>query len=270
MRIKLKEITFNRTYRAILRRIRNISEISAWKRLEFLGSNAIRVEQFRNIHQGKRCFIIANGPSLGKMELDALKDEYTISMNRAYLMYEQWGFSPTYYACINELVLEQFSEDIGKLNMPRFLNFSKRSCFPESELDKNIIYLKLSLGIEDRFSNNMANAISSGGTVTFACLQLAYYMGFDEVVVIGMDHNFVEKGVPNTEEIRSSERDESHCHPEYFPKGVKWQLPDLHRSELAYSLAREAFEKDGRHIYDATIGGKCNIFTKRNFTTFFE
>jgi hypothetical protein len=115
----------------------------------------------------------------------------------------------------------------------------------------------------------VTRTISSGGTVTFVALQLAYFMGFETVILIGLDHSFVEKGVPNKTEVRHSERDDSHCHPDYFPKGIKWQLPDLYRSELAYALARQAFERDGRRIVDATPGGKCGVFPKSDFDTFF-
>lgn len=269
MRIKLAEITPTRIYDAVLRRIQNIPEAIAWKRSVLSKANTDHLERFRDIHRGKRCFVMANGPSLGEMDLDALKGEYTMSMNRAYLLYEQWGFIPTYYVCINELVLEQFAEDISRLDMPRFVNFNRRSYFPDPDMDEDLMYLRLGLKLQDQFSGDVTDTISSGGTVTFACLQLAYFMGFDEVVLIGMDHNFVEKGVPNTTEVRKSEKDESHCHPDYFPKGIKWQLPDLYRSELAYAMAQQAFEKDGRRILDATVDGKCDVFTKVDFKSLF-
>ena len=93
-------------------------------------------------------------------------------------------------------------------------------------------------------------------------LQLAYFMGFSEVILIGVDHNFVEKGTPNKTEVRTAETDQSHFHPQYFPRGVRWQLPDLQRSEQAYALARAAFERAGRKILDATVGGRCPVFER--------
>jgi len=128
-------------------------------------------------------------------------------------------------------------------------------------------YLRFGFGITDHFQSDITQSMYTGGTVTFATLQLAYYMGFKEVIIIGMDHNFVEKGRPNKTEIRTADKDESHCHPDYFPKGIKWQLPNLYRSEIAYALARKAFENDGRRILDATIGGKCEVFKKINFNS---
>ena len=87
---------------------------------------------------------------------------------------------------------------------------------------------------------------------------------------MGVDHSFADKGTPNREEVRESAVDENHFHPEYFPKGSRWQLPDLLRSESAYHLARDAFEADGREVLDATEGGHLEVFEKVDFRSIFE
>lgn len=268
MRVKLSEVTPGRIYDAVLRRAQDIPDSLSWKRSPFSSLNRQNLEGYRNIHIGKRCFVMANGPSLGKMKLAKLKNEFTISMNRAYLLYEEWGFIPSYFVCINELVLEQFADDILRLKAPRFLNFNRRQYFNNFEND-DLLFMRVKYSLNDQFNGELTEPISSGGTVTFACLQLAYFMGFSEVIIVGMDHSFVEKGIPSTTEVRKADRDESHCHPDYFPKGTKWQLPDLHRSELAYATARKAFEQDGRRIADATIGGECDVFEKVDFEDLF-
>ena len=40
------------------------------------------------IQLGKRVFLIGNGPSLNKTNLDLIKNEYSIAMNRISLIYE--------------------------------------------------------------------------------------------------------------------------------------------------------------------------------------
>ncbi|HWR66605.1 MAG TPA: hypothetical protein VN364_10835, partial [Bellilinea sp.] len=131
------------------------------------------------------------------------------------------------------------------------------------------IFLKTGLNLTDSFISNPHKSLSGGGTVTYVALQLAYYMGFRQVILVGLDHSFGDKGIPNKTEVRSQVEDANHFAPNYFPKGVKWQLPDLLRSELAYTLARKAFEQDGRRILDATVGGKCEVFEKVDFETLF-
>ena len=189
-------------------------------------------------------------------------------MNRIYLHFEIMGFLPTYYVAINQLVLEQFADEIKQLPIPKFLNWNKRSLFDSNISD--VMFLKTRLGISDSFQPNILEPIYSGGTVTFVAMQIAYFMGFQEVILIGVDHNFVDKGTPNKIEIRETNTDYNHFHPDYFPKGSRWQLPDLRRSELAYESARVAFESDGRQILDATVNGKCQVFPKVNFKSLFD
>ena len=99
-------------------------------------------------------------------------------------------------------------------------------------------------------------------------MQLAYFLGFKQVVLIGVDHNFTTKGTPNTT-ITSTGDDPNHFNPGYFGKGFRWQLPDLDTSEIAYSMAKEAYQRDGREILDATVGGKLTIFPKVAFESLF-
>ncbi len=88
------------------------------------------------------------------------------------------------------------------------------------------------------------------------------------MVLIGVDHNFVTKGKPNTTVVSEGD-DPNHFHPAYFGKGFRWQLPDLETSELAYGLAKQAFEADGRQIVDATVGGKLTVFPKVKYDELF-
>ena len=73
-----------------------------------------------------------------------------------------------------------------------------------------------------------------------------------------------EKGRPSRTDVRTGP-DKNHFHPDYWPEGSKWQLPDLYRTDLAYANARRAFEANGRRIIDATVGGQCDIFPKVGF-----
>ena len=152
--------------------------------------------------------------------------------------------------------------------MPKFLNWNRRGYFDPH--DRNIMFVKSKMVINDFFQYDLTRPLVIGGTVTFVALQLAFYMGFNQVILVGLDHNFDEKGAPSGIEIRTSEMDQNHFHPNYFPKGSKWQRPDLLRSEVDYSIARNAFETDGREILDATIDGKCTVFKKKEYMSIFD
>jgi hypothetical protein len=265
MRIKANEITYTRIKEAVLRRLENIPQNLEWNTSSYNGFKKSNLSRFHNLHTGKRCFLLANGPSLKHTDLSLLKNEITLGMNRIYLLFDELKFHTTYYTVSNELVLTQFANDIEHLPGTKFVNWNCRKLFKSEDMN----YLKMNLSIKDKFSKDIIRGVYSGGTITFASLQLLYYMGFSEVVIVGMDHNFTDKGLPNKTEVRTAEVDANHFHPDYFPKGMKWQLPDLYRSELAYYKAKVAFEADGRRILDATKGGHCTVFEKVDYQSLF-
>lgn len=263
-RFRMSELSFERIQAAFSRRVSNLPHWMAWQfPFEYTLTNREQLATYKNKHVGKRCFILGNGPSLAKMDLSRLKDEYTFGLNRIYLLFENMSFRPSYYVSINGLVLSQFAEDISELTMPKFLNWDYRKYFDENE--DSILYIKPRMSLDDHFIDSPLTPYSTGGTVTYIALQLAYFMGFDKVILIGVDHSFSDQGIPNKVEVREEVVDSNHFHPNYFPKGVRWQLPDLLRSELAYMSAKHAFEADNRRILDATIGGKLEVFPKVDF-----
>lgn len=259
MRFALHEVNAVRIKDAVQRRIEDVPHAAAWWSSQLSADNRRLLTSFRNLHAGQRCIVMGNGPSLGKMDLTCLRGEVTFGTNRIYLLYDKLPFVPTYYTCMNELVLEQFQHEISPLASMKFVNWNRRRLFAPSP---SLACLRAGLTLIDFFGTDLTATICSGGTVTYVALQLAYFMGFRTIILVGVDHRFVEKGTPNRTEVRLAERDESHFHPNYFPKGSRWQLPDLVRSEHAYALARKAFERDGRRVLDATVDGSCDVFEK--------
>ena len=91
-------------------------------------------------------------------------------------------------------------------------------------------------------------------------------MGFEQVILIGVDHSFKTTGAPNTTVVSQGD-DPNHFDAQYFGKGFRWQLPDLETSERAYQMARQAYEGAGRQVLDATIDGKLTVFQKIDYNT---
>jgi hypothetical protein len=221
--------------------------------------NLPRLRQLKDKHQGDRCFIIGNGPSLNRTNLSALAGEYTFGLNRIYLLFDRMGFIPSYYVCVNPYVIEQSSEEILKIPRLKFISRDGTRYLPHED---NIIFVRYLYF--PQFSYNPPRGIWVGATVTYCAMQIAYYMGFTEVILVGVDHYFSTKGQPRALVVSQGD-DPDHFDPNYFGKGIKWQLPDLHTSEIAYKMAKEAFERAGRRIVDATVGGHLRVFPRVSF-----
>lgn len=223
-----------------------------------------RLAAIRNKHEGERCFIIGNGPSLKKTDLTLLKNEVTFGLNRIYLLFGQMGFATTYYVAVNDLVIEQCAHEISNLPCPKFLNWRCRDL-----VDFTADTMFLQSRHEHMFYRNIAEGIWEGATVTYVAMQVAYYLGFETVVLIGVDHSFTTKGKPHTTVVSEGD-DPDHFDSQYFGKGFRWQLPDLETSELAYRIAKYQFECHDREIVDATIDGKLQVFRKTDYLTLFD
>lgn len=223
-----------------------------------------RLRTFKNKHHGERCFIIGNGPSLKQTDLSFLKNEITFGLNRIYLLFNQLGFTTTYHVTMNRLVAEQCNTEINQVTCPKFVGWYNRDLV---NFTPNTIFLFTKES--SRFYIDIENGVWDGTTVTYVAMQLAYYMGFQQVVLIGVDHYFETKGKPHSI-ILSTTGDPNHFTPAYFGKGFRWQLPDLTTSEFAYQLAKQQFERDQREIVDATINGKLQIFRKIDYNSFFK
>lgn len=230
-----------------------------------LRSDRERLKTFRGRHQGERCFIIGNGPSLKNTDLTLLRNEITFGLNRIYLMFEELGFPTTYFFAVNTLVIEQCAPEIRALPMPKFLTWRSRRWMKE---DPDTIFLDTDYRGPETFSIDLTGRIFEGGTVTYVALQAAYWMGFQEVILVGVDHRYSTKGPANATVVSQSE-DPNHFHPDYFGRGFRWQLPDLEASERSYQLVRKGFEADGRKVVDATAGGLLEIFPKVDYTSLF-
>jgi hypothetical protein len=231
-----------------------------WRR-----ASLVSLAGLKNVHKGRRAFIIGNGPSLKQTDLSKLKGEFTFGLNRIYLMFPELGFGTTYFVSVNDLVIEQCAKDICALSMPKFLSWRSHRFFKSGPPPANFLYTTYD---NPTFTRDVRWRVWESATVTYVALQLAFHMGFEQIILVGVDHNSNVPGKANST-IVSQGDDPNHFNPGYFGKGFRWQLPDFETSEIGYQLARRAYEADGREVLDATIGGKLTVFPKIDYLSLF-
>lgn len=224
-----------------------------------------RLKQLKNQYTGQKAVIVCNGPSLLKSDLSLLKDVFTFGLNKINLLFHKSDFRPSCIVSVNQYVIDQNSTFYNQTSIPLFLNHEG---FTWVHPKKNVIFLHYSPRIP-KFAPDCSMSIFPGATVTFVAMQLAYHMGFHKVALIGCDHDFTTKGTPN-QVVISGKTDSNHFDTSYFSGGAKWQLPDLLQSELYYRLANEFYQKTGRKIVNATIGGKLEVFSRVTLEDFLK
>ncbi len=225
--------------------------------------NPARLELFRDRHRGERAVIVANGPSLNQTDFSLIRHEICFGLNKIYLGIRKFRFYPRYLVAVNQKVIEQSAEEFRKLNCVRFIG--ERGAHVMSE--NAMTYLVPTLNPPARFSPDITHGLHEGWTVTYVALQIAYFMGFRQVVLVGLDHHFEYSGAPNQPRLMAGD-DPNHFSPDYF-KDQTWDNPDLANSEESYRIARQEYEKAGREIIDATKNGRCTIFKKAELESLF-
>lgn len=240
-----------------------------------LTANEKALKNYHNKYNGERCFIIGNGPSLNKMNLKLLKDEYTFGVNAIYTNYKNMGFYPTFWAIEDILVAEDRSNEINEYKgSTKFYGAYLNKYLKKDKKTIYINFLHQSNYIDSpKFSTNASHKIYWGGTVSYLCIQLAYYMGFKDVILVGFDHNYK---VPDTTIISNHGKvftsqgpDPNHFHPDYFGAGKRWHDPKVDRMEKGYVQAKQYFERANKRILNATIGGNLEVFDRVDYSSLF-
>jgi len=233
-----------------------------------------RIQELRNCYAGRRCFVIGGGPSLAQTPLDLLTNEITIASNAIFLLFGEISFRPTFYTVEDQLVAEDRAPAINQLR-------GMHKIFPADvwrylKEDEETIYVNFKRGEYDgfpKFSDRLDEVVYWGGTVTFMNLQLAWHLGCREVYLVGIDHSYQPPSAKDKMEgnvITWQSADVNHFHPDYFGPGYRWHDPRVDRMELGYLEARRFFTEHGGVIYNATIGGKLEVFPRVKFEDLIE
>ncbi|MDO6746291.1 6-hydroxymethylpterin diphosphokinase MptE-like protein [Gilvimarinus sp. 1_MG-2023] len=231
-------------------------------------------EKYRN---HKRCFLIGNGPSLNQTDLSVLRDEVTFAVNGFFLKQQHLDWTPTFYVVEDHLVAEDRAQDLKRLTgsikfFPAYLGY----IFDPS--DDTIFYNhrpRKSYPEGFDFSMNADEITYTGCTVTFSLMQLAVYLGFREIYLIGVDASYQIPADAKSNEKYSvgvldmQSDDPNHFNPDYFGKGYRWHDPQVEMMVQAYAEAKRALEGTEQRIYNATIGGQLEIFERRSYLQLF-
>ena len=236
-----------------------------------------KLRALRDARKKKRCFIIGNGPSLKSTDLSLLKKEITFATNGFFLHMPELTWMPTFYVVEDHLVAEDRAHEVNMLRgMTKLFPANLRYILTP---DDDTVYFdhrpRKSAPDGFDFSFDADKHTYAGGTVTFTCMELAAFFGFEEIYLIGVDADYaipkdaVLMGDGRVKEIDMQSDDVNHFHPDYFGKGKRWHEPNVHVMLRAYAEARRECEKRGIAIRNATVGGKLEVFPRQDFATLF-
>ena len=238
---------------------------------------------------------MGNGPSLNRMPLQLLENDYVWGVNRCYLLYPKIDWRPAFYTAVDDLVVPDIADEINDLirSSPDTAYF-----FPEAFLYARVIRHRHNVvwfrhrgmnpkkGAQGYFSSDAYHFVRIANTVTISAIQLAAYMGFDPIILIGCDTQFSmpedvqrrgEVVDPGTKErivgfeiVSSQDNDPNHFDKTYFGKGRRWHAPNLSGMLYGYRCTEKACRDMGVTVINATRGGSLDIFPRIDFESLFQ
>ena len=228
------------------------------------------IEVYKNIHDGEDCVIIGNGPSLRVQDLDKLYQLHipTFACNRVTLVFDQTKWRPTYYFISDEKILEGYTDHVD--GVPENHRF-----FPKTFRDKGLHGVFYGGGPEAHdytkegmFSLDASDGVYGGGSVTTEMLQFAYYMGFRNIYLIGVDFSYAVNN-PLNNQTYAYQGEQNYFIKGYLKPGEIAAIPNVQANLLAFHAAKEAAEANGFSIKNATRGGKLEVFERVDLDALF-
>lgn len=226
------------------------------------------IEVYKNKHLGESCFIIGNGPSLriSDLELLTINNIPTFGMNDIWMIFNKTIWRPTYYLAedprnfwdkyptkdfilksdekIEMMFLGDGDKEFFRRNNPQGKYMIFHSHFEFSEFR------------HPKFSADLSRKSYEGGSVAYSCLQMAAYMGFNNIFLLGMDRTDPSKG--KNQVYGHIYREENYTSISY-DEGVR----------LADESAKKYVGEHGINVYNATRGGFLEVYDRVDFDTLF-
>lgn len=250
--------------------------------------NQKKFRSLKNKYQGRRCFVMGNGPSLNQTPLEKLNKEFVWGVNRCHLLYDRIDWRPTFYCAVDHRVTPSIAPEIDaqtvSLSETMFFMPEQYAELRDWKERLNIIWTREklqdpNLGANGYFATNPPDFLRTPNTVTITCIQLAVFMGFNPIYLIGCDAKWVmpeglasgegEVRDPGTGELITNfaltmkgDSDPNHFDPDYFKKGDPWTAPNVGGQLFGYCKVKEKCDELGVSVINATVGGELEVFPR--------
>ena len=198
----------------------------------------------KNKHKGEKCFILGSGPSIKDEDLKPLKNEIVFALNNFYVHddfseimsgdVEKYYMTAPIHPPQTETEWKEWFSDMEN-NMPKYVNLifgiSNQINTAKSILDHHNLFehnqkywFYGGININDYYNFkprdiDITRMTWIADTASIYSLIFALYMGFSEIYLLGMDHNYIcnnesnyrfyQKGIHQNNEVERTIKDAS-------------------------------------------------------------
>lgn len=223
-----------------------------------------RIEMLKNRHRGERCFIIGTGPSLKICDLEKLSGEITFSVNSIFRLYNRTAWRPTYYHMMDDKGYVWYKNRQYRLNFEDVCEREILLADPVLRVARDditcmerVVSIPLSYlnhmvyptGMQFKYRFDIATGMYGLTSCVQNCMNIAHYMGFSEIYLLGVDCNYTlpktHAGFSGTDMNTLSQHNEVN---HYMYEG--------------FAFVSEQMKKAGIQVYNATRGGRLDMYPR--------
>ncbi len=231
-----------------------------------------RLEGLSGEFSGKRCFLLGSGPSLGKMDLGLLKNEFTCVVNAGVRAVENGLPQATMHVCLDNNRYRRFHGEFERLALShpipyRFFNWRMRRYWKKNHSRAARPYFLRAhpADFHDRgYSGDFSEGISGANTVLVAAAQILCNMGFSQIYILGCDLDY--DGENGKYFYQMGELDKVH---EQDGKVVQ-RRENMRLANRDFRDAQEALAPYGTRLFNAGVGGNLTALERVEFVQLFN
>ncbi len=236
------------------------------------------LKKFKNTHNGECCFLIGNGPSLNGADLTKLKQNniFTFAANRVFNIFSDTDWKPDVYVCEDEFILAEIYDSLGKYILGEVFVPIFAKWYKNIKVEGANYYLqhfnkdeRLATGRPDFFSDNIADHICARSSVLLTCAQIAMYMGFDELYLIGVDHSYSHM-FDKDGNLIVDESVKDHFGNQKNGTSETKGIFNVDATTRGFMDLKEYADLHNVKVFNATRGGKLEVFPRVDFDSLFD
>jgi lipopolysaccharide biosynthesis glycosyltransferase len=242
--------------------------------------NSSSLKNLKDAYKNQRCFIVGTGPSLTVDDLSKLSGEITLSLNSIYKLFPQTEWRPHFYFN-NDIMLSYGMKMPQETRLKYLTECLSQYCFDTALISSSdfnaeirevhkgktlflptIDYLYRYLNSNrPSFGRDCSKKVHAFGTTVYLIFQVAVYMGFKEIYLLGTDCSYSgrKKHAYNSDEAE------------------RLLYADDERNKCLGAALRKGFEaikyyseKKEVRVFNATRGGDLHYFQRVNLDDVLE
>ena len=218
-----------------------------------------KISELKGSKEGHRAFLVGNGPSLKAHQLGRLMNEDTFAMNDIAAIFPETLWRPTYYVGVATAfrrpkdrgqVLKGVTAARVAFMHKGFTLWGGQNCVYLNTFHEDLTFENVNVRM---WQDDMGVGVCKWGTSMYATMQIAAYLGYKELNLIGVDGHY------------TGDRAKDYHSANYSGEAkIKTDPQAANRDHLiAHLMAQINCMRLGVQVYNCSEGGRLSVYDRR-------